>query len=56
MDFTSLPRALREWQQRRRARQELRSLPDRQLADMGLDRSMIDVALRSWLSGLPHRG
>ena len=46
MDFASITQAVRNWQERHRARQELESLTDRELADIGISRGCIDAAVR----------
>ncbi|MDE0050740.1 MAG: DUF1127 domain-containing protein [Rhodospirillales bacterium] len=46
MDFASITQAVRNWQERHRARRELESLTDRELADIGISRGCIDAAVR----------
>lgn len=46
MDFASITRAVRNWQENHRARRELQSLTDRELADIGISRGCIDAAVR----------
>ena len=45
MDFGNIPQAVRNWQARNRARQELQRLSDRDLADIGVTRNTIDAAV-----------
>ena len=46
MDIAGIAKAVREWRERNRARRELQFLSDRELADIGLTRSGIDLAVR----------
>ena len=46
MDIATITQAVRNWQERGRARRALQRLSDRDLADIGLSRSGIEVALR----------
>ena len=46
MDISNITQAVRNWQERHRARMELQRLSDRDLADIGLSRSSIDAAVR----------
>ena len=46
MDFATITQAVRNWQERHRARQELQRLTDRELADIGINRGSIDAAVR----------
>ena len=46
MDFATIAQAVRNWQERRRVRKELERLTDRELADIGINRSCIDAAVR----------
>ena len=46
MDIANITQAVRQWQERHRARQELQRLTDRDLADIGLTRGSINAAVR----------
>ena len=46
MDIAAIAQAVRQWQERGRARRELQRLSDRDLADIGLSRSGIESAVR----------
>ena len=46
MAIANITQAVRKWQERHRARQELQRLTDHDLADIGLTRSSIDEAVR----------
>ena len=46
MDISNITQAVRQWQERHRARQELQRLTDRDLADIGLTRGSINAAVR----------
>ena len=46
MDIAGIAKAVREWRERDRARRELQFLSDRELADIGLTRSGIELAVR----------
>ena len=46
MDIAHITQAVRRWQERNRARQELQRLSDRELADIGLSRSSIESTVR----------
>lgn len=46
MDIAGIAKAVREWRERDRARRELQFLSDRELVDIGLTRSGIELAVR----------
>ena len=54
MGCRNVTQAVRNWQARNRARQELQRLSDRDLADIGVTRRTIDAAVRGEIQR-PHR-